>query len=590
MIRNVLIFFLALHSIVCIAQEEPEFNHNIQLYRSGLFEEAFKAFSESARYHQNVKSQYYLAECYSKGQGVNKDNKKAFLLYRKLAEKGLPVAQAKLAYCLYKGLGTDKDFSKASYWMEKALFYESVDAYTLYVLGMCYEEGLGRKCDVHKAMELYTEALSRGVDDAYVHMAYLLFSGGVINKDTKESLRIIDQAIHYIGSVDDYTCKGEILMGLGDMKSNLDNWKIIQTKFPYFAVNSNNDYCVKLRGISPVQENVILEALKQDAKKNELVELHNADFSNSASDNNSVRNITIKYEIANADYSGHDNQQKSSLARAEHDQVPVPEQTSAHKSDIDMNIPTSVLNNENTFALIIANENYQDVVNVPFALNDGEVFAEYCRKTLGLPASNVILIKDATYNNLRREISKLEQIANAYDGKAKFLFYYAGHGIPDEATKDAYLLPVDGYGTDVSTGFSLKSLYSALGRMPAEQVVVLLDACFSGAQRGDGMLASARGVAIKTKPNKTEGKVVVLSAAQGNETAYPFQEEGHGLFTYFLLKKLQESNGSVSMSDLVSYLKENVSRKSIVVNGKSQTPDINPSSSLGDSWKNWTLK
>lgn len=592
MIQRFLIFCIAFLSIACfaIAQEEPDFNHNIQLYRSGLFEEAFKAFSESGKFHQNVKSQYYLAECYSKGQGIDKDDKKAFMLYRKLAEKGLPVAQAKLAYCLYKGLGADKNFAKAGYWMEKALFYESVDAYTLYVLGMCYEEGLGRKRDVHKAMELYAEALSRGVDDAYVHLAYLLFSGGVINKDTKESLRIIDQAILHIGSVDDYTCKGEILMGLGDMKANLDNWKIIQSKFPYFAVNSNNDYCVKLRGLSPIPENVILAAIKQDEKKNELKEFNLSNSSISASENNSTRNITIKYEIANADSSRPGSQQEVLLASAEHDQSPVPSQTAAHKSDIDLNIPASVSNNENAFALIIANENYQDVSKVPYAINDGEVFAEYCRKTLGFPSSNVVLIKDATYNNIRREISKLAQIANAYDGTAKVLFYYAGHGIPDEATKDAYLLPVDGYGTDASTGFSLKELYAALGKMPAEQVVVLLDACFSGAQRGEGMLASARGVAIKAKPNKAEGKVVVLSAAQGNETAYPLQEEGHGLFTYFLLKKLQESNGSVSLGDLVSYIKDNVSRKSIVVNGKSQTPGINPSASLGDSWKDWMLK
>ena len=28
---------------------------------------------------------------------------------------------------------------------------------------------------------------------------------------------------------------------------------------------------------------------------------------------------------------------------------------------------------------------------------------------------------------------------------------YAGHGIPDEQNKSAYLLPIDGYGSDVTT-------------------------------------------------------------------------------------------------------------------------------------------
>lgn len=265
-------------------------------------------------------------------------------------------------------------------------------------------------------------------------------------------------------------------------------------------------------------------------------------------------------------------------------------QQDTHKSDVDQNVPANKSTNENAFALIIANENYQDVVNVPNALNDGEIFAEYCKKTLGLPTTNVTLVKDATLNNIKREITKLSKIANVYKGEAKIIFYYAGHGVPDETTKDAFLLPVDGYGTDSSTGYSLKDLYSTLGNMPTEQVVVLLDACFSGSQRGDGMLTSARGVAIKAKTDKTEGKMVVISAAQGDETAYPYQEERHGLFTYYLLKKLKESQGNVSLGELASYIKDNVSKKSIVVNGKSQTPSINPSASLGESWKNWTLK
>jgi hypothetical protein len=56
------------------------------------------------------------------------------------------------------------------------------------------------------------------------------------------------------------------------------------------------------------------------------------------------------------------------------------------------------------------------------------------------------------------------------------------------------------------------------------------------------MLASARGVAIKVKEEKPQGNLVVVSASQGDETAYPYNEKRHGLFTYYLLEKLQESN------------------------------------------------
>lgn len=584
--RNLFILFLTLWSINIIAQE-PDFNLNLRLYQGGLFEDAFNAFSKSAQYTNNVKSQYYLAECYMKGRGVEKDDKKAFQMYRRLAEKGLPVAQAKLAYCLYKGIGIGKDIAKANFWMDKALRYDNVDAYTLYVLGTCYEEGLGRRQDVHKAMELYTEALSRGVDDAYVHLALLLSSGGVIRKDLGEAIRIINEAISKIGSVDDYACKGHILMFNGRDSENIENWKAIQNTFPNYAVNSQDEYCVALRRISPIPESILIASVNQREQPEELQSTSTSPSSNTFT-NNVINNITIKYEIVQNVISQPVQQDEPANRLSSQEIVQV--QLVNTKSDVDENIPSTASSNENTFALIIANENYQEVAKVPNALNDGEVFAKYCIHAMGLPATNVTLVNDATFNNIKREIGKLTKITEAYKGTAKIVFYYAGHGIPDEATKDAFLLPVDGYGTDTSTGYSLKELYSTLGSMPTEQVVVLLDACFSGTQRGEGMLASARGVAIKAKPNKVDGKMVILSAAQGDETAYPYEEQGHGLFTYYLLKKLKESQGNVTLGDLASYIKDNVSKKSIVVNGKSQTPSVNPSASLGESWKNWTLK
>ena len=104
------------------------------------------------------------------------------------------------------------------------------------------------------------------------------------------------------------------------------------------------------------------------------------------------------------------------------------------------------------------------------------------------------------------------------------------------------------------------------------------------------MLASARGVTIKAKSASPKGNMVVLSAAQGDETAYPYQEKGHGLFSYYLLKRLQESKGESTLAELADYVKEQVVKKSLVVNGKQQTPTIIPSLSLGDSWRQWTLK
>jgi len=178
-----------------------------------------------------------------------------------------------------------------------------------------------------------------------------------------------------------------------------------------------------------------------------------------------------------------------------------------------------------------------------------------------------------------------------HEGKARIIFYYAGHGIPDEATKSAYLLPVDGFGSDVSTGYSLDKLYATLGELPAEQVTVFLDACFSGSQRdGKNMASAARGVAIKAKNSTPKGNMVVMSAATGNETAYPYTEKGHGLFTYFLLKKLKDTKGDVSYGELIDYVHSEVSKKSIVENNKSQTPTSTAAPAVESGWRKWSFR
>jgi hypothetical protein len=259
-------------------------------------------------------------------------------------------------------------------------------------------------------------------------------------------------------------------------------------------------------------------------------------------------------------------------------------------SDVDINIPVNAQAGDKTFVVIIANENYQKEVKVQYAANDGKVFKQYCEKTLGIPSKNIHFAQDASFGNMRSEIKWISDVASAYAGQAKIIFYYAGHGMPNEADKSAYLLPVDGFSSDYETAIKLDDLYSRLTANPAQSITVFLDACFSGSARDDGMLANARGVKIKPKTDSIKGNTIVFSAATGDETAYPYKEKQHGLFTYFLLKKIQETKGNVDYKALSSYITENVKQHSIVVNQKSQTPQVNTSLQVQETWQTYRLK
>ena len=258
--------------------------------------------------------------------------------------------------------------------------------------------------------------------------------------------------------------------------------------------------------------------------------------------------------------------------------------------NVDDSIPRTKVRNKNTFAFIIGNEEYEEVQGVAYASKDASVFSRYCELTMGIPADNIHTYKNATFGRILRVVRDIKGIAEAYKDKCTIIFYYAGHGIPDEKSHDAFLLPTDADGKSVEGCYSLARLYRELGDLPAKNVLVFLDACFSGALRGDGMLTAARGVAIKSKAEVPKGNMVVFSAATGDETAYPYDEKGHGMFTYYLLNKLNTSRGNCTLGDLEEYVRTKVTQKSNVVNRKSQTPTVACSGTLQNEWKGLKLK
>ena len=59
--------------------------------------------------------------------------------------------------------------------------------------------------------------------------------------------------------------------------------------------------------------------------------------------------------------------------------------------------------------------------------------------------------------------------------------------------------------------------------------------------------------------------------------------------TYYLLKKLQATQGNVTLHDLGLYITTKVCQESLRINNKAQTPCVTPSPALGDTWKTWKL-
>lgn len=264
-------------------------------------------------------------------------------------------------------------------------------------------------------------------------------------------------------------------------------------------------------------------------------------------------------------------------------------------SDVDKNIPKSGKDYPFRYALIIGNEDYSKYqrglnteTNVEFARHDATTFKNYVKDVFGVQEKNIFLLTDATSGEILQKIDLISKLASRSANEAEIIFYYAGHGLPDEASKEPYLIPVDVAGTNLNTAIKLTELYKAFSESGAQRITVFLDACFSGGGRDAGLIA-ARAVKVKPKEDLITGNMIVFSASTGEQSALPFKEKQHGMFTYFLLKKLQETGGNVTYGQLSDYLVQKVSIEALRVNNKEQDPTVKVSVNLNEEWEEWKI-
>ena len=247
----------------------------------------------------------------------------------------------------------------------------------------------------------------------------------------------------------------------------------------------------------------------------------------------------------------------------------------------------------NRYALVIGNQDYTSYQrtlsseqNVDYAENDATIFKQYCLNTLGVKQENMHFLLNATAGQMSQEIDLVSKIVSKLGPDAELIVYYAGHGYPDELTKVPYLIPVDVSASNLNSAIKLSEVYKKLSSTNAGKISVFLDACFTGGGRTSGLIAS-RGVKIRPKKGALTGNMIVFSASSSDQSSLPYRKEAHGMFTFHLLKKLQETKGAVNMGDLSDYLIDKVSIQSLKENKKEQDPTVNASQEVSTQWRNW---
>lgn len=251
-------------------------------------------------------------------------------------------------------------------------------------------------------------------------------------------------------------------------------------------------------------------------------------------------------------------------------------------SDVDTPPVTRAKAKQNAYAVLVGIEQYQQKLpKADFAAHDAEVMGQYLTRTLGYAEENVVVLLNdrATKTGVEKYIEGW--LPGRVEKDDSVFIYFSGHGAPNPKTGKAFLVPYDGDPAFVEqTGYPLDRLYERLAALPAKEVVVMLDSCFSGAGGRSVIAKGMRPMVLSVEnPVLAKGKVVVLAASSGSQVSSTYEQKSHGLLTYFFLKGLggeadQNQDGRVELAEVFEYLKPQVERTARREFHNEQTPQL----------------
>ena len=230
------------------------------------------------------------------------------------------------------------------------------------------------------------------------------------------------------------------------------------------------------------------------------------------------------------------------------------------------------------YAIVVGIERYlTQIPNATYARRDAYAVKRHLQ-AMGFAERHIHMIvdRDATQAALK---SELRWLRNNTDKNSLVFFYFSGHGAPDPASREAYLVTSDTRLDDLAdSAFPLKDLYRSLDRLPAGHVIVALDSCFSGAGGRSVLETGSRPLVTVRTGTGNLGKTVALAAAANDQISGILRRKEHGVFTYYLLRSFNRKfsgakDQGIPLSEIYAYVKprvEDASRR----HNRTQIPQI----------------
>lgn len=207
-------------------------------------------------------------------------------------------------------------------------------------------------------------------------------------------------------------------------------------------------------------------------------------------------------------------------------------------------------------ALIIANNNYESLMDLSTPMNDAKAVADILRDQYRFEVTTLF---DATRYDL---LTALNDMRRDLTDKDNLLIYFAGHGAYDKVNNRGHWLPVDAESDSTANWVSTIEITDIVNAMSATHVLVVADSCYSGALSRSENTDLDPGMSIELRSQwlramaKAKSRHVLTSG--GVKPVVDDAGNGHSVFANAFITTLQEGDGAIESSELFRKVEQRV--------------------------------
>lgn len=211
---------------------------------------------------------------------------------------------------------------------------------------------------------------------------------------------------------------------------------------------------------------------------------------------------------------------------------------------------------------------------VKFAAQDAEIMARYWSAVSGIPPERIRRLVDT--HALKSDLAETfeEWLPRQVDPATVVYVFISGRGTVEPKTGAVSVIPFDGTAASGGRVYSLRRLQEALGKLPIQRAIVMLDLSLEQPQ---GEESAGQAGPRWEQEGQGKDKIMWMVGSRTAQEAHAYDVGRHGLFTYQLLLGLGgaadvDKDGTILAGELCTYTKGQVVKMAREQFGNDQEP------------------